>query len=283
MNIVQIYRKFPTPESCLKHIEQVRWNGKPVCPYCNSTNTTPMEKELRHHCNHCNTSFSATVRTIFHHTHIDLQKWFLCISLILNAKKGISARQLARDLEVNKNTAWSMAMRVRSAMVDQRDLLTGIVEMDETYVGGKPRKGGGKRGRGTKKVPVVGMMQRGGKVKAKVVKNVSAKMLASLVRGNVQVNEARMMTDEFKGYVRLASFVTHETVNHQKEYVRGECHTNGIEGFWALLKRGITAQYHKVSLRHLPKYIDEFCYRYNHRKAEDIFDITLLRSLTLYV
>lgn len=167
--------------------------------------------------------------------------------------------------------------------MDQRELLTGIVEMDETYVGGKPRKGTGKRGRGTKKIPVVGMLQRGGKVKAKVVKNVTSKMLASLVRGNVEVNEAKMMTDEFKGYVKLASFIAHETVNHQKEYVRGDCHTNGIEGFWALLKRGITGQYHKVSLRHLPKYVDEFCFRFNHRNSEDIFEITLFRSLTLNV
>jgi len=280
MNIIQIYRKFPTPDSCLAHIEKVRWSGKPICPYCGSKKITPMKNQHRHHCNNCNTSFSATVKTIFHHTHVDLQKWFLCISLILNAKKGISARQLGRDLEVNKNTAWFMAMRIRNAMIDQRDLLTGIVEMDETYVGGKPRKGSGKRGRGTKKAPVVGMVQRGGKVRAKVVKNVTAKMLSSLVRGNVKVDEATMMTDEFKGYVRLQSFVAHKTVNHQKEYVNGECYTNTIEGFWALLKRGITGQYHKVSRHHLPKYIDEFCYRYNNRKNENVFDALLFRSLS---
>ncbi len=202
---------------------------------------------------------------------------------MLNAKKGISARQLARDLDVNKNTAWFMAMRIRNAMVDQRELLTGIVEMDETYVGGKPRKGGGKRGRGTKKVPVVGMLARGGKVKAKVVKNVTAKMLASLVRGHVATTEATMMTDEFKGYIRLREFVAHLTVNHQREYVNGTTHTNSIEGFWALLKRGIVGQYHKVSARYLPKYIDEFCYRYNHRRDEDVFDTLLLHSLTLGV
>jgi transposase-like protein len=141
MNIVSIYKKFPTEADCISHIERVRWNGKPVCPYCKSTRTSPMPSESRHHCNGCNTTFSVTVDTIFHHTHLPLQKWFLAISLVLNAKKGISARQLGRDLEVNKNTAWFMGMRIRNAMFEQGELLKGIVEMDESYIGGKPRKG----------------------------------------------------------------------------------------------------------------------------------------------
>ncbi|MFO8101217.1 MAG: IS1595 family transposase, partial [Dehalococcoidia bacterium] len=134
MNIISIYNKFPTDYDCLEHLEKVRWQGTPICPYCKSDKTTPAPKEHRHHCNNCNTTFSVTVGTIFHHTHLPLQKWFLAISLVLNAKKGISARQLARDLEVNKNTAWLLAMRIRKAMYEheQRDLLQGIVEMDET-------------------------------------------------------------------------------------------------------------------------------------------------------
>ena len=140
MNIVAIYKRFPTEVDCISHIEHVRWHGVPVCPYCKSTRTTPMPSESRHHCNGCNTTFSVTVDTIFHHTHLDLQKWFLAISLVLNAKKGISARQLARDLEVNRNTAWFMGMRIRNAMFEQGELLKGIVEMDECYIGGKPAK-----------------------------------------------------------------------------------------------------------------------------------------------
>src|SRR5450756_839085 len=110
MDIRTIYQKFPTEADCVAHIERVRWGAKPSCPYCTSNRTTPMTSERRHHCNACNTTFSGTVNTIFHHTHLDLQVWFLAISLVLNAKKGLSARQLARDLKVNKNTAWSLSL-----------------------------------------------------------------------------------------------------------------------------------------------------------------------------
>jgi transposase-like protein len=150
MNIVEIYRRFPTATDCIAHLERIRWQGKPICPYCKSDRTTPIKSEKRHHCNSCNTTFSVTVDSIFHHTHLDLQKWFLAISLVLNAKKGMSARQLARDIEVNKSTAWFMGMRIRNAMFEQPELMRGIVEMDECYIGGEPRKGTGphKRGRG---------------------------------------------------------------------------------------------------------------------------------------
>jgi hypothetical protein len=215
-----------------------------------------MPAEQRYHCNACKTTFSATVNTIFHHTHLPLQKWFLAISLILNAKKGISARQLARDIQVNRNTAWYLGMRIRRAMMDsaERDLLTGIVEMDETFIGGKPRKGGPPcpRGRGTRKQPVVGMIERGGKVRAAVVKReggLTAKKLSALVRQNVDIAKATIYTDEYTGYLRLSNFVRHGVINHKVWYVDGECHTNSIESFWALLKRGIVGQYHKVSLR----------------------------------
>lgn len=126
MNIVAIYRRFPKHEDCVAHLEVVRWKGRAQCPYCFSRKITPVPKERRHHCNTCNISFSVTVGTIFHNTKLDLQKWFLAIALILNAKKGLSARQLARDLEVNKNTAWYMAMRVRKAMDDNGELLKGM-------------------------------------------------------------------------------------------------------------------------------------------------------------
>ena len=136
MNIVTIFNQFPTQESCIQHLEKVRWGDKPICPYCRSNNSkaTISEGRQRYHCNPCNNSFRVTVGTIFHNTRIPLQKWFLAISLILNAKKGISALQLSRDIEVNKNTAWRIAMQIRKAMAqsDHRNLLTGIVEMDET-------------------------------------------------------------------------------------------------------------------------------------------------------
>lgn len=134
MNIIEVYGRFPTEKDCINHLEDVRWHGTPKCTYCGSDKVTPVPQEMRYHCNNCNTAFSVTVGTIFHHTHLPLQKWFLAISLVLNAKKGISARQMARDLQVNKDTAWRMGMKIRQAMTQQaqRELLTGVVEMDET-------------------------------------------------------------------------------------------------------------------------------------------------------
>ena len=295
MNIIRIYQLFPTEADCVAHLEAVRWKGEPICPYCGALQSTALPKEHRHHCNACKTTFSVTVGTIFHHTHLPLQKWLLAVSLVLNAKKGLSSRQLARDLEVNKNTGWRMGMQIRKAMAEreQRKLLSGVVEMDETYIGGKPRKGntgssgqgGGnksQRGRGTKKTPVVGMIQRGGNVSAHVVKKdrLKAKHLSALVRRHVDIENAVLYTDEYKGYLGIKSFMPHQTVNHQIWYVADDgTNTNSMESFWALLKRGIVGQYHKVSVRHLPRYIDEFSYRFNHRKTANVFDRTIARAV----
>jgi transposase-like protein len=287
MDIVTIYETFPTNDDCIAHLEKVRWGNSTKCPYCNSTKITPLPKQNRHHCNFCNTSFSVTVNTIFHHTHLPLQKWFVAISLVLNAKKGIAARQLGRDLHVNKDTAWRMAMKIREAMMEreQRHLLTGIVEADETYVGGKPRKGSGnrsnKRGRGTKKVPVVGMVERDGRVKAESFKHkkLNIKSLNALVRRNVDIENATLITDEYKGYLGIKRFMPHRVVDHTVWYVDGDKHTNTIESFWALLKRGIIGQYHKVSWRYLNQYIDEFAYRWNNRKTENLFGVTLINAV----
>ena len=177
MNILDLMKKFATQEDCINHLENVRWGDKVQCVYCESDNTNSLPKELRHHCNGCRKSFSVTVGTIFHHTHIELQKWFLVMSLMLNARKGASSCQIARDLGMRQPTVWSMMRRIRKAMQsDQSELLSGIVEMDETYIGGKPRKKnkkddddkGNPRGRGTKKECVVGMIERDGKVKTTV-------------------------------------------------------------------------------------------------------------------
>nr|VFJ77981.1 MAG: Transposase [Candidatus Kentron sp. FW] len=291
MNIIEVFEKFPTQESCIEHIEKVRWNGTPVCPYCGSTKTHPSDG--RHFCYNCKTSFSVTVGTIFHHTHLPLQKWFLAISLTLNAKKGLSALQLSRDIRVNKNTAWRIAMQIRKAMnqMDHMELFSGIVEMDETYVGGKPRKGRRydnpddkpKPGRGTKKTPVIGAVERNGKAGAKVVKKekMKGKDLRAFVKGRVDTNNAHLMTDEYKGYIGMSKILPHSVIKHSEWYVDGDIHTNSIESFWAILKRGVFGQYHSVSGRHLQKYVDEFCYRYNQRKEdrELVFNMTIQRAL----
>lgn len=180
-------------------------------------------------------------------------------------------------------------MQIRKAMTqtDHRNLLTGIVEMDETYVGGKPRKGSGgdkpKRGRGTKKVPVIGAVERGGRVRAKAVKKdkMKGKNLRAFVKETVDTTNSHVMTDEYKGYLGMSKIVPHSVIKHQKWYVDGSTHTNTIESFWALLKRGMFGQFHSVSKKHLQRYVDEFCYRYNLREVEkqDAFDMTLNLAL----
>lgn len=286
MNIIQLFKNFPTQNDCIQHIEQVRWSGNPICPYCESDKYSVLPKEHRYHCNKCNTSYSVTVGTIFHNTKLPLQKWFLAISIILNAKKGIASRQLARDIEVTKDTAWRMQMQIRKAMGQYKELLHGIVEMDETYIGGKPRPGTGehKRGRGTKKTPVIGIIERDGNVKAKVQRKdrMKFKDMKKLVNENVDKDSSVLMTDEYKGYSPMPSIIKHKTINHSaKQYVDGDIHTNTIEGFWAILKRGIFGQYHHVSKRHLNKYINEFCFKYNNRKNDLVFDMLLLNGVNL--
>ena len=280
MNIIQIFERFPTQEDCIAHLEAARWGDKPSCPYCGSLNTA--RSQHRRRCYDCKTSFSVTVGTIFHHTHMPLQKWFLAVMLMLNAKKGLSALQLSRDLSVNKNTAWRITMQIRKAMTqaEQRNLLTGIIEMDETYVGGKPRKGtkgdgsdgSHPRGRGTRKTPVIGAVERGGNVTAQAVAKdkMKGRHMRAFVRDRIDTSRASLITDEYKAYLGMAKVLPHAVIKHADWYVDGDIHTNTIEGFWALLKRGMFGQFHSVSRRHLQRYVDEFCYRYNLRNADSM-------------
>ncbi len=290
MNIIQIFELFPTQRDCILHLERARWAGTLRCPYCGSDRTARLQH--RHRCYACRTAFSVTVGTIFHHTHLPLQKWFLAVLLILNARKGLSALQLSRDLKVNKNTAWRIAMQIRKAMTqaEQRNLLTGIIEMDETYIGGKPRRGNNhdddepnKRGRGTKKAPVIGAVERGGRVTAKAVpkRRMKGKHMRAFVQERIDTKRAGLITDEYKGYLGMSKIVPHSVIKHQKWYVDGDLHTNTIEGFWALLKRGMFGQFHSVSRRRLQRYVDEFCYRYNLRHVDPCaaFDLTINRGL----
>ncbi len=294
MDIIGIFERFPTQADCIAHLEATRWGDEVACPYCGSVNTARSnDKRRRHRCYDCKTSFSVTVGTIFHHTHMPMQKWFLAIMLMLNARKGLSALQLSRDLRVNKNTAWRISMQIRKAMTqaEQRNLLTGIIEMDETYVGGKPRRGtkgtgpGGthKRGRGTEKAPVIGAVEREGKVTAKAVAKdkMKGRHMRAFVRERIDTTRSSLITDEYKAYLGMARILPHAVIKHQDWYVDGDIHTNTIEGFWALLKRGMFGQFHSVSRKHLQRYVDEFCYRYNLRKADpfEAFDLTVTRGL----
>jgi transposase-like protein len=287
MNLFNLFQRYQDNEDAVAYLESIRWKDGVICPYCQSDKTCKhhvKNRQKKWQCWNCQHSFSVTVKTIFHHTHIPLNKWFWLISLMLNAKKGLSACQAARDLGMRRPTVWSMMHRIRKSMAtDQATLLQGIVEMDETYVDGKPRKGnhdndendkGNPRGRGTKKTPVVGMVEREGNVKMTMASKYELKApdLEKLVRKGVDIEETILITDEYKGYLGMKNLIAHLTINHQKSYADGDVHTNTIESFWAILKRGIMGQFHKVSKSYLQNYLYEFEYRYNRRKQDS--DIT---------
>lgn len=295
MNLLQLFTKFQDNQQAIEYLEQIRWSKEIICVYCNSNKTCKHKEQnkTRWQCWNCKKSFSVTVGTIFHHSHVPLNKWFMLIALMLNAKKGLSAYQASRDLGIRRPTIWSMMHRIRKAMAtDQGELLKGIVEMDECYIGGKPRKEnkkddddskGNPRGRGTKKEAVVGAVERKGNVKVEQVSKMmlNAKGLLAFVRKNMDITETLLVTDEYTGYNNMNDKVAHYSVNHSREYVKGDIHTNTIESFWAILKRGIIGQFHKVSKKHLQKYLNEFEYRYNRRNLEtkDVFNNLLMRAV----
>lgn len=286
-SVVEVYKRWPTPEAAAAHLEAVRWPTGPICPYCGAERVSRHRETGRERwqCQRCHKSFSVTVGTIFHNSHIDLQRWFSLIALMLSAKKGLSACQAARDLDMRRPTVWSMMHRVRRAMVDDGQLLAGLVEMDETYVGGKPRKRNRRDddppgGQGvTSKVPVVGAAERGGRVKVEVSskEEMAAGGLDAMARRMIRPAGTVLTTDEHPGYGRISRFVSHRTINHSVSYVErdlfsdqfGAIHTNTIEGFWAIVKRAIYGQFHHVSRKYLPLYLREIVYRFNQRRHKD--------------
>lgn len=261
MNIIQIYETFKTEKHCIKYLEQIRWKNRPICPYCQGFKISKVPRELRHHCNSCNKSFCVTVGTIFHNTKCDLRKWFFAISTVINAKKGISAMQLSRELKINKNTAWYMLMRIRKAFAENIDYIHGVCQMDELFWGGKNKNKHkwqrdilNKKGTGyVNKTPIFGMMQDGGKVVCVVMQNQpSQETLHPIIKAYVQKGST-IVTDGFGGYKGLENDYKHEIVNHQQGVFKNEnrFHTNSIEGFWAILKRGIYGQFHQITQRYL--------------------------------
>lgn len=295
MNIIEIMKRWPTQEAAIAHLEQVRWAGRPICPYCNSDKTcvhASKDKKLpRWQCQTCHRAFSVTVGTIFHHSHLPLQTWFLAIAIMLNAKKGVSNAQLARDLDLPYKTAWSLALRIRTAMAtdpEQNRLFHGIVEVDETYVGGKPRKGNHKsdrtgkapRGRGTNKLPIVGIVERHGRAVAKAFDGVplNYKNLSQFIRERVDLSGSMVMTDEYPAYSPLRRIVQHFAVDHRSAYAVGDTHTNTVEGFWALLKRSWYGQHHHYARKYADLYVSETAFKYNNRSNPGVFG-DLLRHM----
>lgn len=275
MNTITIMQKFQTDEACMEYLCNLRWKTDKKCPYClgdKISRHTENGRRSRLQCSGCKRSFSPTVNTMMHKSKIPLFKWFLAISLLSEAKKSISSRQLARHLDLPVKTAYALAQRVRKGLYGTKSpLLKGIIEFDETYVGGKPRykNAGAKRGRGTKKTMVAGILERGGSVIASVKDKYRTSQVRDMVLENIDIENSVLYSDEYGIYNSLDKLAPHSSVNHGiKQYVDGDVHTNGIEGFWSILKRAWYGQHHHYSKKFTHLYVAETVFKYNTRKLD---------------
>ncbi len=264
-------------------LENIRWKDGVVCPHCGSKDITRMNNKSVNtrdgliQCNDCREQFTVTVGTVMQGSHITLRQWIQAFYSMCSHKKGVSTLQLQRNLGLGSyKSAWHLAHRIRLAMSQDplASKLKGTVEVDETYVGGKPRKGSGeinKRGRGTKKAPVLLLVERDGKSVSYPVTDVSGKTLKSAIKETVDM-QSTIITDEWKSYRGIGKSFKggHKFVNHGLgEYSNGEANTNTAESYFALLKRGVMGTFHHVSKLHLFRYCDEFSFRWNNRKVAD--------------
>jgi transposase-like protein len=304
-NLVELITYFSTEEKCIAFLEEIKWvGGDPVCPHCKCKNTYPVKGRKQHKCGNkeCKKFFSIKTGTIFEKSPVPLVKWFSAIYLLMNHKKGISSHQLSKDIGVTQKTAWFMLHRVREMFQEKyKELMSGTVEVDETYVGGKEKnkhlaKKSKKRGRSLLggKIPLVGLMcrekaQDGAlwqkEIRCFPVSDVKAPTLTGLIKENV-TEESTVMTDSYGGYNEVGLTYQHGIVDHSsRRYVRS-CplqdvenpqndkapafiHTNTIEGFWGQVKRSIIGIYHKVSRKHIHRYCYEWCFRYNTKSLKD--------------
>ena len=284
LNFFTLTEAFADEEKARHLIESRLWPNGPVCPHCGNAKAYPMcsregaKKPMTpgyYKCSGCRKRFTVRIGTIFEESPILLRKWLFAIHLMTSSKKGISSHQLSRELGITVKSAWFLSHRIREAMTEKTDrLLGGTVEVDETYVGGKPRKGTGKhkRGRGTEKTPVVVLVERNGSARAGRVNRVDGKELKGAIRAYVN-KDSKIVTDELSSYAGIGKEFSggHSTVKHgAEEFVNpdGE-HTNTAESFFAILKRGHYGIFHSLSKQHLQRYCNEFAFRWNHRKVTD--------------
>lgn len=275
--LIEAVRYFSDRQTCVDFVAELRWPSGPVCPSCGGTEHSYLTTRYLWKCKNCKRQFSVKVGTIFEDSALGLDKWLVSIWLIANSKNGISSHELARSVGVTQKSAWFVLHRVRLAMqTGTWERLAGTTEVDETFVGGKARNmHKGERARkitgtgGKDKTIVVGALQRGGEVRATVADDRTRNTLHGFVREHVTKGSA-VYTDAHVGYRGLDREYVHETVDHAVEYVNGQVHSNGIENFWALLKRGLGGTYVSVEPEHLFRYVDERVYTFNHRDQTDL-------------
>lgn len=272
-SLLDLIQKFPDEEACIRHLELIYGNnGKITSPFSPGSKVYKL-KNHQYKCKATGKNFNVKTRTIFENTKIPLPKWFMAIWLITSHKRGISSYQLARDIHVTQKTAWFMLHRIRKGIEDANDIeLEGTIEIDETFVGGKnknrhrDKKVKHSQGRSfDDKTPVIGMVQRGGLLVAKVIKSTKGEYLTPVITQYAS-KDAVLYTDEWQGYNGIKSLYEHDFIDHSvKQYGKGEVYTNTIEGFWAIFKRGIIGVYYKTSRKYLHYYVNEFVFRYNTR------------------
>jgi transposase-like protein len=289
VNLCTLIETFGTEDKCRAYLEALRWAGEVECPRCGSSKISRIIKRNQFDCDACRYQFSVTAGTVFNDSHLDLWKWFLATYLLCESKKGMSANQIKRTLGVSYKTAWYLCHRIRAAMKDVcPQPLTGVVEMDETWVGGKERN---YRGAGrvpyaeSNKTPVIGIKQRGGELRFFKAEDCKSGTLAKFIRENISGDVDVIMTDDWGAYPGAmvkagVSKAKHKTINHSaKVYVDGDITTNGIESAFSLLKRGIIGSWHKVSAKHLEAYLDEMTFRFNNRNNPYLFRDTMMKLI----
>src|ERR1700685_3359291 len=286
IDLCELVDRFPDDQKCRNYLEHLRWRDGVRCPKCQGERISSILKRDQYDCDSCRYQFSVTAGTIFHDTHLPLTKWFLAVYLICQSRKGMSANQLKRMLRINYRTAWYLCHRIRDAMqATDRQPLGGIVEVDETFVGGKQRGHQHKVGHPEcKKQVVIGIKQRGGELRFFHAQDVKSGTLAKYIKENISEDVDVIMTDEFGGYpsaiAKAGVLADHKTIKHKDHiYVDGDVYTNGIESAFSLLKRGIVGTWHRVSAKHLQAYLNEMCFRFDNRKNPYLFRDTLLKLI----
>jgi transposase-like protein len=283
LDLPTMIERYGTEDKCREFLEDLRWPHGVECPRCFTRDAVQVKDRPQWRCKSCDYRFSVTVGTVFADSHLALWKWFLATYLIAESKKGISAKQLQRTLGVTYKTAWFLGHRIRSAMEEQSPVpLAGIVEVDETYVGGYQRDKG--QGPFANKTLVLGAVARDGEVRMKVQygkNNRKRETYRQFVKDTIADEATHIFTDAANAWGDLSDDDTeHQKVSHRtEEWVRAQVHTNTVEGVWSLLKRSVVGTYHQLSSKHLPAYVDEIAFRFNNRNNPYVFRDTLLRML----